>query len=72
MAQSVRAWECQTCGAVRLDAVKFEANPFLDHWSADDHACAACGSRVLRIVQGADCPVCGHLVRVREHEHPLP
>ena len=70
MAEHMRAWECLSCGAVRLDAVEVEANPLFDHWSADDRACAACGSLVLRIVEGAQCEVCARLVRVRDHEHP--
>ena len=64
----VRAWECLTCGAIRLDAVMIEANPD-DHWSADDWACAACGGLVLRTVEGMICDVCGRLVRVRDHQH---
>ena len=64
----MRVWECQGCGAVRLDAVKIEANPD-DHWSADDWACAACGGLTLRVFEGMHCDVCGRLVRARDHEH---
>ena len=66
----IRAWESQACADVRIDAVKIAADPLVDHWSADDRACAACGSLVLRLVEAALCAVCGRLVRVRD-PHPL-
>ena len=64
----MRVWECLTCGAVSLDAVKIEADPN-DHWSADDWACASCGALILRRVEGLQCDVCARLVRARDHEH---
>lgn len=70
MTDRMRVWECITCGSVRIDATKIEADPD-DHWSADDWACADCGALLLRIVEGAHCEVCGRLVRVRDHEHAV-
>jgi len=64
----VRVWECLTCGAVSLEAVKIEADPD-DHWSADDWACAVCGGLHLTRTEGFECAVCGRLVRARYHEH---
>ena len=71
MDDRVRAYGCLDCGTVRTDAVKVAADPLHDHWSADDWACASCGSLVLRVVEAARCAVCGRLVRVRDHEHAL-
>lgn len=65
----IRAWECQRCGAVRLDAVKIPADPEHDHWSADEWACIECGSLVMLVVTGLHCDVCGRLVRASGHEH---
>ena len=46
MVADVRAWECLTCGAVSLEAVKIEADPD-DHRSSDDWACVVCGGLAL-------------------------